>query len=81
MAGAAPSGRAYTGAAVDKRQRAREQNEKGLCPQCGRPLPGDPVGTGRIVDGYFCSLDCIAIYYRDYYEDKDSRADTDFPPN
>jgi len=31
------------------------------CPACGRPLPpSGGYGTGRLADGLYCSLDCLA---------------------
>lgn len=37
--------------------------DAGICPYCGNIIPvGARVGTGRIRDGGFCSLDCFARY-------------------
>ena len=32
----------------------------GVCPVDGKPIEGGGYGTGRIADGIFCSLDCLA---------------------
>ena len=33
--------------------------EDGVCPLCGKPTI-EKVGSGRVEDGVFCSLDCVA---------------------
>ena len=35
----------------------------GVCPVCGQPVEGGGYGTGRIADGLFCSLNCLADYW------------------
>jgi hypothetical protein len=36
----------------------------GICPVCGKPVEeGHGYGTGRVADGLFCSLDCVAVYW------------------
>jgi hypothetical protein len=35
----------------------------GVCPVCDKPIEGGGYGTGRIDDGLFCSLECVAIYW------------------
>lgn len=35
----------------------------GICPVCGKPVEGGGYGTGRVADGLFCSLDCLAVYW------------------
>lgn len=37
-----------------------------VCPSCGGALSADTrLGTGRVGDGYFCSLACLALqHYR-----------------
>ena len=35
----------------------------GICPVCQRPIEGGGYGTGRLADGLFDSLDCVAIYW------------------
>lgn len=32
---------------------------RGVCPACGKPTV-TKIGTGRVEDGVFCSLDCNA---------------------
>jgi hypothetical protein len=37
--------------------------ERNICPNChGAILEGKRVGSGRMADGGFCSLDCFATY-------------------
>jgi hypothetical protein len=37
--------------------------EEGICPLCGKSVEaGDPVGSGKIDEGRFCSLGCYAKY-------------------
>lgn len=37
--------------------------EKGTCPACGKNVDaGTPVGSGKIGEGRFCSLNCHARY-------------------
>jgi hypothetical protein len=31
--------------------------EARICPECGKDV-GNGIGTGRLADGIFCSLDC-----------------------
>lgn len=58
------------GQADEKLARIAAAREQGVCPGCGRPLPPPPapVGTGRHADGLFCSLDCLTIFHKDYFE-------------
>jgi hypothetical protein len=53
---------------VDRRAKIDEALERDVCPQCGKPLAGDRVGTGSLADGVFCSLKCIAEFHSDYFE-------------
>lgn len=41
----------------------------GECPQCAAPVGEDAYGTGRVADGLFCSLSCLADYW---YQDPGS---------
>jgi hypothetical protein len=42
----------------------RSAAESGTCPNCGRVVePGSGLGSGRIADGIFCSLDCFASFH------------------
>ena len=37
-----------------------------LCGRCGRAVPdGGGVGTGRLSDGFFCGLACLAAFWRE----------------
>jgi len=39
--------------------------EKNICPHRGKNIPeGKRIGTGKISQGGFCSLDCYASYYK-----------------
>jgi hypothetical protein len=55
--------------AEEKRRRIAEANPDS-CPQCGQPLGEDRIGSGRLADGIFCSLDCIAIFHEDYFRER-----------
>ncbi|MEZ4671471.1 MAG: hypothetical protein R3E39_26505 [Anaerolineae bacterium] len=36
-----------------------------ICPQCGKSLEEKfKYGTGRLIDGVFCSLDCFSEYHK-----------------
>lgn len=49
---------------MTKAERIRRGRDEGVCPQCGQNIErGKGVGTGRSVDGLFCSLDCISIFH------------------
>ncbi len=50
-----------------KQEAVRKALEAGVCPECGKPAGPDSerFGTGRIDDGYFCSLDCLGTFYED----------------
>ena len=42
-----------------------------VCPQCGTDLTDRArYGTGRIAEGYFCSLECVAGFYAPEYLSK-----------
>lgn len=51
---------------AEKRSRIAEAAAKDICPECGKPLT-DRVGTGSLVDGVFCSLNCQATFHHEYY--------------
>lgn len=55
---------------VDQRQRIEAARNNETCPRCGRALPEDRVGTGRLADGVFCSLDCQVEFHAEYYEER-----------
>lgn len=38
----------------------------GRCPECWGTLRADRVGSGRIADGIFCSLDCFSTFHAGY---------------
>lgn len=46
-----------------KREAAAIARRLGVCPACGKKLDGPGYGTGRIADGDFCSLNCVADYW------------------
>ena len=48
-----------------KREVAATARRLGVCPACGRTLDGPGYGTGRIADGNFCSLGCVADFWYD----------------
>jgi hypothetical protein len=56
----------------EKRERIARARERGICPECGQPLPPPPapVGTGRHADGLFCGLECLASFHGDYLEQR-----------
>jgi hypothetical protein len=58
--------------AGDKRRAIERARAQGVCPACGRTLPPvpEPVGTGRLADGLFCGLDCLASFHDDYFEER-----------
>lgn len=57
--------------AEEKRRRIDEANADDRCPRCGQPIaPESRVGSGRISDGYFCSLDCIATFHEDHFRER-----------
>jgi hypothetical protein len=58
---------------VTKEQRVRKAAEHDSCPQCGKSLT-DRVGSGRLSDGVFCSLNCMALFHDDYYRERISHA-------
>jgi hypothetical protein len=63
----------YTAAMTqDQVQRIAEGHERGICPQCGVSVaePAPRVGSGAISEGLFCSLDCQAVFYEDYYRER-----------
>jgi hypothetical protein len=41
-----------------------------VCPNCGKPLATDRVGSGSYSDGVFCSLDCFSIFHADYLKER-----------
>jgi hypothetical protein len=41
--------------------------EREICPNCGKVLGHDRVGSGRLADGVSCSLGCQATFHEDYY--------------
>ncbi len=46
------------------REFIRDCRSRGICPQCLKPVPeGGGVGTGRIMDGLFCSFECYGAFY------------------
>jgi hypothetical protein len=50
-----------------RRDQIARAGELGVCPNCDKPLGEDRVGSGRLSDGVFCSLDCIAMFHHDYF--------------
>jgi hypothetical protein len=52
-----------------KRRRISEANPD-RCPNCGQPLGTDRVGSGRLSDGIFCSLECLATFHDDYFDER-----------
>lgn len=57
--------------AAEKRRRIDAAAAEGVCPNCGRPLtPENRIGSGRISDGIFCGLDCIATFHEDYFRER-----------
>lgn len=49
--------------------------DKGICPNCGKKIPeGKRVGSGRKIDGGFCSLDCYGEYYKAELADRYTKA-------
>lgn len=48
---------------VPDRERLAVSRLAGVCPVCERPIDGGGYGTGRIADGLFCSLECLAVYW------------------
>jgi hypothetical protein len=53
-----------------KRKRISEGLEQETCPNCGKPLGRDRVGSGRHADGVFCSLGCQVTFHADYYDER-----------
>jgi hypothetical protein len=46
---------------AEDRLRVRASAEAGICPACSGALRADAgVGTGRLDDGLYCSLACLA---------------------
>lgn len=46
-------------------------NAQGICPKCGEPVTsGNAVGSGRLENGRFCSLDCYGSYYQQELKDR-----------
>ena len=40
------------------------------CPNCGQALGPGRTGSGRLSDGVFCGLDCLAIFHKDYFDQR-----------
>ena len=54
-----------------KRARLREANDLHLCPECSTPIvEGQGLGSGRIADGLFCTLDCYGKFYAEVLVEK-----------
>lgn len=51
-------------------RRIAEANQADQCPECGRPLGPERVGSGAHRDGIFCSLECQAAFHEDYYRER-----------
>ena len=58
-----------------KEARIRDAAAEDRCPQCARPLGSSSaerrrVGSGRLADGVFCSLECFAAFHKDAYDER-----------
>jgi len=53
-----------------KRRRIEAAREHEVCPNCGKALDEERVGSGRLADGVFCSLGCLAAFHDDYYTER-----------
>ena len=54
-------------------QRILDSYQKGICPRCENPIRASGgVGTGRIEEGLFCSLDCYSRFYGRELEERAS---------
>jgi hypothetical protein len=53
-----------------KQERIAAAAREGNCPECGCRLDRDRIGSGRLADGVFCSLDCLASFHVDYFESR-----------
>lgn len=63
----------------EKKRRIAHAHKAGACPQCDKPIPaGGGIGTGRLDDGLFCSLECFASFHGDMLEER-RRLVTDYP--
>lgn len=55
---------------MDKRAAIEEARRTETCPRCHKQLGDDRIGSGRLADGVFCSLDCQAKFHIDYYHER-----------
>ena len=46
-----------------KQSAAAMARRLGVCPACGSTVDTSGYGTGRVADGNFCSLACVADYW------------------
>ncbi len=53
-----------------RERRIAEANRADQCPQCGRPLGPERVGSGVLSDGIFCSLGCQTAFHEDYFRER-----------
>jgi hypothetical protein len=47
---------------MDKQARIEDARQRGVCPNCGKPLGDRRVGTGSLAEGEFCSLGCLSRF-------------------
>jgi hypothetical protein len=52
----------------EKQRRIADANGADRCPNCGRLLGGNRLGSGAHRDGVFCSLDCQTTFHHDYFD-------------
>lgn len=62
------SRRGRVDAVSDGQERILLAARQDSCPQCLVSLGSERVGSGRLADGIFCSLDCLVAFHADYFE-------------
>jgi hypothetical protein len=55
---------------MDKRARIEDARRRDVCPNCGEQLADERVGSGSLAAGVFCSLECLARFHADYFEER-----------
>jgi hypothetical protein len=55
---------------MDKRARIAAARGNDVCPNCGKPLGANRVGSGSYADGVFCSLEYLSTFHADYLEER-----------
>lgn len=52
---------------AQRRATIEDARRRDVCPECGRRLGENRVGSGAFEDGVFCSLGCLTSFHGEYF--------------